>query len=164
MGESEGLRHAVNMAAGFNITPPLPVSCAVQGERAVEYVINVVRGSLQSTDFEIEDVRVDRTGASVLKLWNAGASEKIGQQVCGLLVYEPPGLVSPDAPGHWVAIRHLPQSHLVHSAGDVSLIAGDRKCWRLDPVRGSYQLTMAELGDLVRRYRIWRVVRGQRSP
>lgn len=152
---SESIRHAVNMAAGYNAAPPLPVSRAVrEGADAADRVANIIRGGLQSTEFDLEDVSID-AGAVVAGQGGCGAEPwaAVGQDVtdvCGLLIYEPPGHISPDAPGHWVALRR---------AADDGSEARFREFWRLDPVRGSFRLCAQEAHDLLRRYRAWRVVR-----
>merc|ERR1711945_67859 len=59
-----------------------------------------------------------------------------GAKVYGLLLFESPGSVTPDAHSHWVAIRHS------RSAQGVFF-------FRLDPLRGPYSLTAHELSVLL---------------
>jgi len=159
--ESEPLRRAVNMAAGYNITPPLPVSRSMQagGSDVADRVADVVRGSLQGTEFILEDVIPDEVAFPVHE---GAAGESSALRFCGLLVFEPPGTVSPDAPGHWVALRRRPASSSSStSCTEGSPSAGESsEYWRLDPVRGPFRLEATELQELLGRYRAWRVVQG----
>jgi len=86
-------------------------------------------------------------------------------EVCGLLVYEAPGSVTPDAPGHWVAVRHDKQmleakaqsGHFDKSKSGTSVNEAD--FLRLDPVRGSFRMTGAEMADMLSRYCAWQLLR-----
>merc|ERR1711862_721083 len=78
-----------------------------------------------------------------------------GAEICGLLVYEPSGWVSKDAPGHWTALRQ------VHSVSSLDVVKDDSSgleegevtsFLRLDPVRGPFRLTLEEATELTERY------------
>lgn len=161
--ESEPLRRAVNMIAGYNITPPLPVTRSLQagGAETADRVADVVRGCLQATEFALEDV-----GEGEVALPADDEEESSTLRFCGLLLFEPPGAVSPDAPGHWVALRrHRRRDHgagLVAGRPSVAATgaAKDAEYWRLDPVRGPFRLEASELTPLLGRYRAWRMVQG----
>lgn len=148
--EAEVLRHAVNMAAGFDVTPPIPMARSeTEGAEArAMRAADVVRGSLQGTEFEVEDVAVE--DGERQNPWAVGAKpdQVISLQCRGLLVYEPPGAVSATAPGHFVALRQEDPS------------VGDGAIWRLDPVRGPFRMTSQESEELLGRYRAWRVIQG----
>lgn len=87
-------------------------------------------------------------------------------EVCGLLVYEAPGLVTSDAPGHWVAVRHDRQrletkaqsGHTDKSECDTPPVS-EADFLRLDPVRGPFRMTSAEMADMLWRYCAWQLVR-----
>lgn len=139
LDDSQSLRRSLNMAVGYNVASPIPVSKKMHNDQALDRIINVVRGSLQSTEFDLEEVQINRAILpSVEAVFATG-----GADVRGLLLYEAPGVVTPDAPGHWVAVRRC--------ADEV---------FRLDPVRGPFRLTSPELLALVRRYPTWRVIKG----
>lgn len=91
----------------------------------------------------------------------------------GLLVFEPPGSVTPDATGHWVALRPVQGDASVDDAaentsmfpgvGSAALENGEAKSFlRLDSVRGPFWLTGSELEAFLKRYHVWRVVRHRR--
>jgi len=148
---SERERRAVNMAAGCLISGHLPVSRQTyKAQDVASRIINVVRGSLQNTEFAFEDL-VPPAPACGTGIWQMLQYD--GAELRGLLLYEPPGSVSRDAPGHWVAIRRLPE------------IPGTsvESFFRLDPVRGPFQISATELVALLGRYRAWRVVRKSAS-
>jgi len=142
------LRRTVNMAAGFLIAPPLPVTNSMYDSvDAGMRIVNVARGSIQSTEFDLEDlVEPDQLApTSGTGIWES--LDKIdGASLLGLLLYEAPGAVTPDAPGHWVAVRPMPGA-----SPDVF--------FRLDPVRGPFQISATELAALLGRYSAWRLVR-----
>lgn len=155
--EAEPLRRAVNMAAGYQVTPPIPISRAAQEgplQQAVR-AADVVRGSLQGTEFEFEDVEV--TEAERRDPWNVQSSSTVqGRQqplhlrCCGLVLFEPPGAVTQDSPGNWIALRRTQQTADGSEGG----------FWRLDPVRGPFRLSAEETEALLSRYRAWRVIQG----
>jgi len=145
--ESEPLRRSVNMAAGFRITPPLPIPRHLQegGDDTVEHIVDTVRGSIQDTEFMLEDM-VDNANPLPFD------GEDAQLRHCGLLFYESPGSVSPDSPGHWFAVRRS-------QTGAPDEVEGG-ECWRLDPIRGPYRLRQGELQELLKRYRSWCLVQG----
>lgn len=153
--ESEPLRRAVNMAAGCDVTPPLPVSRSQQEGSTAETadrLADVVRGSLQGTEFMLDESTVAAASEEDIFVEAHGAAPELGGTLvsCGLLLYEAPGEVSADAPGHWAAVRQA-QGGGPRAAPQY---------WRLDPVRGPFRLDAAELRELVGRYRTWRLVCG----
>ncbi|CAJ1454790.1 unnamed protein product, partial [Effrenium voratum] len=80
------LRQAVNMAAGCQIAPPLPVSREMrQNPSAAPRVVGIINAGIQDTGFQLVDSLADVSA--------------------GALLYEAPGKVSHDAGGHWVAVR-----------------------------------------------------------
>lgn len=144
---SDSLRHAVNMSVGYMIAPPFPISQSLkESPNAAERTAAVVAGALQDTEFDLEDLQEDGKQQAITDLWSHSADKELDVEVCGLLVYESPGQVSADAPGHWFAIRRS------NSGGPVY--------WRLDPLRGSFALSDSEYESLVKRYKIFRFVRG----
>lgn len=145
--DSQCLRRALNMAVGYDVTPPLPVSKAMHNEQAVERIINVVRGSLQSSEFDLEGLQLDESAPKCVTIFTACSGHEEAPIVRGLLIYEAPGCVTTDAPGHWVAIRRY-------------VANGQEHLFRLDPVRGSFRLTSQELATLLKRYPSWRVLQG----
>ncbi|CAE8616670.1 unnamed protein product [Polarella glacialis] len=147
---SESLRHAVNMASGYNVAPPLPVNRSMKdSENAAVRIAGVVRGALQDTEFDLEDPLPQGLQAAA-DFWAAplGKEPNPGVEACGLLLYEAPNEASQDAPGHWVAVRRS---------------STPEEYWRLDPVRGPFRLTAPELEALVCRYQAWRVIRGSQQ-
>jgi len=142
---SEILRHAVNMAVGCSIAPPLPISKSMkESENAAMRIVGVIRGCIQDTEFDLEDEVASFGGeAQAADFWTC-LSGKEDMEACGMLIYEPPGQVSPDAPGHWAAIQKDRSSDTF---------------WRLDPLRGPFQLTAAELDVLTKRYQAWLMIR-----
>lgn len=153
LNQSGVMRHALNMAAGCSVAPPLPMSRSMlDAPDAAERLINVARGSLQATEFDVEDIKTDclSTVLSTLgadALWEAVGRDGVDLQ--GLLFYEPPGLVTQDAPGHWAAVRRVP--------------APGEGFVRLDPVRGPFRLDDQELKFMLERYQAWRVVQATRA-
>jgi len=147
------MRHAVNMAAGCSVAPPLPMSRAMlDAQDAAERLINVARGSLQATEFDLEDLKGDclstvQSTGDADALWEAAGRD--GADLQGFLFYEPPGVVTQDAPGHWVAVRRVP--------------APGAGFFRLDPVRGPFRLSDQELKLMLGRYQAWRVVQATRE-
>eukprot|EP00930_Biecheleria_cincta_P039311 TRINITY_DN27033_c0_g1_i1.p1 TRINITY_DN27033_c0_g1~~TRINITY_DN27033_c0_g1_i1.p1 ORF type:complete len:566 (-),score=76.24 TRINITY_DN27033_c0_g1_i1:375-2072(-) len=146
---SEILRHSMNMAAGVMVAPPLPISKNMrESDNAAVKIAGVVRGCIQDTEFDLQDpLPLKGEGSqSATDFWKRplGQDSNSDIEACGLLIYEPPKAVSPDAPGHWVAIRQ----------------ESSQSFWRLDPVRGPFRLSASELEELVQRYQAWRVVRG----
>lgn len=73
---------------------------------------------------------------------NAEATGARWVDCIGMLVFEPEGSGSEDAPPHWAAVR---------SSGS--------EFWRLDPVRGSFRMSPQEFAELRCRYNAWRIVR-----
>lgn len=141
--DSGALRRAVNMACGYVVAPPLPITRAMsEAQNAADRMINVTLGSLQSTEFDLEDFRP--RGQIGADFWQS--LQRPSAEMCGFLLYEPPGSVTEDAPGHWVAVRRLPD-------------ASPETFFRMDPVRGPFQLTASELATLLGRYRAWCVLR-----
>lgn len=145
LNESQCLRRALNMAIGYNVVPPLPVSRGMHNDQVIDRIINVVRGSLQSTEFDLEELQLE--GRSGSAIFQACSNRGEGPNLRGLLVYEAPGSVTHDAPGHWVAVRY-------HVAD------GAEHFFRLDPVRGPFRLTAHEVTALLTRYPAWRVLQG----
>eukprot|EP00929_Paragymnodinium_shiwhaense_P118603 TRINITY_DN90513_c0_g1_i1.p1 TRINITY_DN90513_c0_g1~~TRINITY_DN90513_c0_g1_i1.p1 ORF type:complete len:573 (+),score=120.61 TRINITY_DN90513_c0_g1_i1:135-1853(+) len=157
---SEPLRRAANMAAGCQVVASVsrPSKSEREAPDGYKRSVNMVRGTLQNSEFDLEDVdgqafaRASSTSASS----SSSSSEDVfgavmtppsdAFAVCALLVYEPPGSVSADAPGHWFAVRR--------ETGD------SNRWWRLDPVRGSYRLTTEEMREVMVRYRPFRMVVG----
>jgi len=151
--ESESLRRAVNMAAGCRAVPPVPISRALQEAGTGDRAVNVVRGSLQGTAFDIEDVRIGtQRDADAWLAATEDSGREAAVEVCGLLLHEPAGRVSPDSPGHWAALKRRELAGEEEAAEAVEF-------WRLDPVRGSYRVAPHELAQLLGRYGVWRVVR-----
>jgi hypothetical protein len=153
--ETDCLRRAVNMAAGYTVVGPVPASRAIQEEAEA---VNIVRGSLQDTEFDLVELA---RGSAAVNPWlcqTKGRKEGMMAELCGLLLYEPAGVVSEDAPGHWFAIR----CHLSVGAGaDEGAVADyGSGLWRLDPVRGAFRLSHEELAELLTRYRSWFMLRG----
>lgn len=151
---SETLRHALNMAAGLMVAPPLPISKTMrESDNAAVKIAGVVRGCIQDTEFDLQDpLPLKGEGSqSAADFWKRplGQDSHSDVEACGLLIYEPPKTVSPDAPGHWVAIRQE------KSGSEFA-----QSFWRLDPVRGPFRLSASELEQLLQRYQAWRVVRG----
>merc|ERR1712066_1094179 len=100
MGGSGCFRRAVDMAAGFLITQPLPVSRSVaESKDAADRIVNIARGSLQSTTFDIKDPLFGKalgsSPPSGAEMWRRFQHD--GFILCGLLIYEPPSTVTPDA-------------------------------------------------------------------
>eukprot|EP00405_Crypthecodinium_cohnii_P017194 CAMPEP_0206459486 /NCGR_PEP_ID=MMETSP0324_2-20121206/24200_1 /ASSEMBLY_ACC=CAM_ASM_000836 /TAXON_ID=2866 /ORGANISM="Crypthecodinium cohnii, Strain Seligo" /LENGTH=574 /DNA_ID=CAMNT_0053931037 /DNA_START=87 /DNA_END=1811 /DNA_ORIENTATION=- len=142
--EQEVLRRAVNMSAGYKITPrlPIPRSLMDSGDSS-ERLVNIVRGSIQDSEFMLEET--DLTSGDPLPAEVPDAAMKN----CGLLFFEAPGAVSPDASGNWFAVRRFDEEG-----------AKEPQYWRLDPVRGPFLLTVAEFQELVKRYKSWALIRG----
>jgi len=142
---SGALTRAVNMSAGVHVVAPLPITPSMYKEsRQASNVVQMIRGSLGSTEFDLEELDVERDG-----VWAApNGGEDF--ETCGLLIYEAAGQVSADAPGHWVAIRRAPE-RASESASEY---------FRLDPVRGPFRLSEDELLSLLGRFSAWRTVRG----
>jgi len=160
---SECLRNAVNYAAGVPIVGDLDLSGANSSELqdvAVsgadwkrEFALNRVRLHLKGSNFELEGITI---APGTMGPRGAGwGLHDDGTEVQGLLMFEPAGSVTPDAPGHWMAIRPWPSSKISTGADATAF-------FRLDPVRGVYWLTEAELAELTLRYPAWRLVK-QRS-
>lgn len=152
------LRNAVNYACGAVVVGDLDLS-GEESSRAqevatssvdwkVNFALQRVRLTLKGSNFELErtahapDVMGPRSAA-----W---CSRDDGAEVRGLLLFEAAGSVTPDAPGHWMAIRACSSSHPLGADGAVA--------FRLDPVRGVYRLSGPELAELLVRYPAWRVV------
>lgn len=136
LSAQQSLRRAVNMAAGCGVCQPIPVTKAMHDANNPERISNVVRGSLQDTGYDLEEMDSD--------ISSIGKVSTDGAEVCGLLIYESPGKVSADAPGHWTALRQ-----------DTC----EASWWRLDPVRGPFRLAEGDLQELLKRYQAWRTVR-----
>lgn len=156
---SESLRHAVNLAAGSEVLQHLRKRSgeSASGSRvdhvegAVQQALDRVRNALEDSGFTLEAAPVSAASRDPYG-W---ASHEDGKEVCGLLVFEPPGQVSRDAPGHWVAVRHargptMDEQQTQQATGDF---------FRLDPVRGPFRLKQNDMATLLTRYRAWRVVR-----
>lgn len=147
---SESLRHAVNLTVGQVIlrklymkTPPTEQELASdQGDQGVDNVIEILSHTIAKTGFELETLPVIPKDMLTGSGWTRRDD---GAKVYGLLLFESPGSVTPDAHSHWVAIRHS------RSAQGVFF-------FRLDPLRGPYSLTAHELSVLLNRYRAWRIV------
>jgi hypothetical protein len=151
---SAALRNAVNYAAGKLVVVEL-ADRARNDEEVAEHhnepdatqrfqlAIGRVHSALEGTDIalEREKLRTEDT-LSGDALWGCRSD---GASVVGLLVFEPAGSVTPDAPSHWCAIRRGPDKD-------------DQSFYRLDTVRGTYRLTYAELLAMVSRYPAWRVL------
>lgn len=152
LGISGALTRAVNMSAGVQVVAPLPITPSMYKESCqANKVVQMIRGSLCSTEFDLEELDVQSDG-----VWAAPNGGK-DFETCGLLVYETAGQVSADAPGHWVAIRRAPPLPSAEAEG-----SADRpsEYFRLDPVRGPFRLSEDELLSLLRRFSAWRTVRG----
>lgn len=112
---SDSLRHAINHAAGSDVLPRLlqakaetrevpPEGAPEDGAApAVEPALELVRAALAGTGFELEAAAAP--AVSVGAGGDGWAPRGDGAEVCGLLAFEAPGCVSPDARGHWVALR-----------------------------------------------------------
>jgi len=151
LNQSGVMRRAVNMAAGCSVAPPLPMTRAMHDAQA-DRLVNIARGSLQGTEFDLEDLvpsclSAIQATAEADAAWEAAGRSGVDLQ--GLLIYEPPGSVTEDAPGHWVAVRRVP--------------APDEGFFRLDPVRGPFRLSDQDLKDMLGRYRAWRVTQAGRE-
>jgi len=153
--ETDCLRRAVNIAAGCTVVPPVPASRAIQEEAEA---VNIVRGSLQDTEFDLVEMASDSAVVNPWLCQTKGSEEGMVAELCGLLLYEPAGVVSEDASGHWFAIRCVSSVGVETNEGAV---ADDGPgFWRLDPVRGAFRLSHEELAELLMRYRSWFVLRG----
>jgi len=179
---SERLRHAVNLAVGFTLlgSKEFPAgSAGVASGAAGEEVAAASRVDevLRTLGFHLEPVdQADlqhRGGISRLGLSQWWQSTPQGQedehrQVLGILLFEASGMVSKDAPGHWVALRSVPLTpvaslrsstrtgeHGSATPGWGSVQSG--RFWRLDPVRGPFELADSEVAELLQRYRAWRI-------
>lgn len=163
---SERLRHALNSAVGEPVVRRWGPACwprerpAASTEEAVELLparaiglaVERARRELGQAGFALEpapgfqDEEAEARQAAVGELGKAR----------GLLLFEPPGCVTPDAPGHWVAVRCSPGgfTELPRHARAEPRRAG---CVRLDPVRGPFRLTDSELLALLRRCPAWYV-------
>lgn len=147
---SGALTRAVNMAAGVHVVAPLPITPSMYKEsRQANNVVQMIRGSLGSTEFDLEELDVERDG-----VWAAPNGGK-DFETCGLLIYETAGQVSADAPGHWVAIRRAPPLERAETESE-----RPSEYFRLDPVRGPFRLSEDELLSLLGRFSAWRTVRG----
>jgi len=153
--ETGCLQRAVNMAAGCTVVPPVPASRAIQEEAEAT---NIVRGCLQDTEFDLVEMASNNAAVNPWLCQTEGTKEVTVGELCGLLLYEPAGVVSEDAPGHWFAIR----CHLSGGAGADEGTVTDygSGLWRLDPVRGAFRLSHEELTELMTRYRSWFMLRG----
>mmetsp|Transcript_118145 Transcript_118145/g.229684 ORF Transcript_118145/g.229684 Transcript_118145/m.229684 type:complete len:540 (+) Transcript_118145:51-1670(+) len=98
----------------------------------------------------------------VKRLWTRNKDD---MEVCGLLMYEAPGSVTADAPGHWVAVRHEVQTldvkaHFGHVEKSKSgALVSKADFVRLDPVRGPFRMTSVEMANLLSRYCVWQLLR-----
>merc|ERR1712216_456506 len=144
---------AVNMAAGCLIAPHLPLSretykAEATAQDVAERIVNIARGSLHYTEWRLEDVDPKQCEVSAgPDIWQNLQCE-VGE-LHGILLYEIPGSVTSDAPGHWVAIQRLP-----------GIPGTSTDCFfRLDPIRGPFQLSTSEFVELLGRHRAWRTVR-----
>lgn len=165
---SESLRHAVNAALGESLLGPKDLAAAATalakrthtmgaGEEVSQVAIGLVNEVLAPSGRRIE------------VFTHKGGPEAISFAACdyGLLGFEQPGKVTPDAPGHWFALRPLARASL---AGFGSLeakrsvqeatVKEDELFQRLDPVRGIFILTSQETQDLLLRYTFWRIAPG----
>lgn len=154
---SAALRNAVNYAAGQLVVVDLDLS-GPSGEElqqdamsdaatGIEFALGRVRAALDGSPFELSEGTVGKDDVQFL-LQGDCAYRCDGTVVVGLLVFEPPCAVSPDAPGHWVAVKLWP---------------GIKAFYRLDTVRGTYRLTDAEFSELTSRYPCWQVLHRQAS-
>ena len=115
-----------------------------------EFALGRVRLALQGTGMELEKSRV--SNEDMLSMaggdWKRPAD---GATVVGLLVFEPAGVVTHDAPNHWVAVRPWREN----SKSEVF--------YRLDTVRGTFRLTHADFVELLARYPCWRLLQTRNS-
>jgi len=161
---SESLRHALNLAAGRTVLRRLQVDRAIQqnatDRQEVEPVtaaLKLLFGALAGTGVILDE---EQLGPGTLPNGADWWKRRDGAEVA-LLVFEPPGKVTPDSPGHWIAVRKSskPDGEEVSAEDPGSFV-------RLDPVRGAFKLTGKEMRQLLDRYRVWRVTitrEGQRA-
>jgi len=179
---TESLRHAVNMAAGQGVLShlqlpqthpsllPPPEQPRPGSDDAMEAALEHVRVALEGTGFDLEQEPISKGEPQevamdvdfIREVWTVpgDGSDANAMMVKGLLVYETPGKASPDAAGHWFAVRTSSEGSA--SAAPAGRSDSDAQSsvvgFRLDPVRGPYRLTAPDLAELLRRYRSWRLV------
>jgi len=161
---SATLRNAVNNAAGQDIIADVVLAGESQDElraasqsgadigSGAEFALNRARRALQGSGFELETSRVR---PEALAPGASGWTHANGAEVLGLLMFEPAGLVTSDAPGHWFGVRCLPACQVEGAGGSQDGF----KIFRLDPVRGVFEVDSAEFAELLQRYPAWRLTR-----
>lgn len=173
---SESLRHSANMAMGQRVLGPKDLSLAgVVLERdgmifpgsqkdlsgssrnqldsqlasskdpLVYAAVARLRQALSGAGFGVE--RVDLIQSQSVEAWWMLE----GPGVVGYVLYESPGRVSADAPGHWAAIRPAYGTPIAKTG-----VTG-MPFYRLDPVRGPFALSRADAIEMGTRYDIWRI-------
>lgn len=110
---SESLRHAVNLAFGAEVLDA--EALRTEAEKAASNSSSSQQGQMNETAAValVHNV-LSRQGYGVEVA--DGSTQDRHQGPTSFLVYEPPGRVSPDAPGHWVAMRWLPMEALAEKA------------------------------------------------
>lgn len=162
MHGSESLRHAVNLAVGHGLLGPSSFAMKSQalnylpkGSREEDWAIHHLDEVLRQWGYYLDLISsvATNTGDSFSSWW-LHAPENLGPHLRGILLFEPAGAISEDAPGHWIALRWMPLGGC-SATDDV-----DRKgrFWRLDPVRGPFELADSEAMELLLRYRGWRII------
>ncbi|CAK0840310.1 unnamed protein product [Prorocentrum cordatum] len=129
---AEVLRHATNLAAGRELLGPRALASAAPAPAPPSSVAGLLRGRreededaafrlaavLSAQGLELERVperlapgqaSPPADGSEPPRWWQSPTRDARETQTCGLLVFEPAGQVTPDALGHWVALRFEPQ-------------------------------------------------------